>query len=607
MQDRSSKHEALMLNVNCACGTQLSLPDEWAGRKGKCPACGEVLAIPAPSPPAESLPAATARPIPPPGAGSTVTEKMAPAAPTRNEPAVRPESSASTRPPAPGAKPSSAATRAAQKATPADARQAAIQTAVVQKPEKQSSAAPAASAAIPSPARRAASEPVERHGWIASLLARPKSARQIGAGVAVLVAVGAAIAVSGFLSGDREPEGSVASAPDSSSDTRDQSRAPTENSAPAPTAVRSSRPPVVESANPPLSPIPAPAPAPAVNSPNSSDPGELTRPVPVRPPRSSGGLTAASREYDDPHCQQIQMQHAVRIPPSAKVLEVDGLRLPIANVEELAASPAPYLFLPRGEHAVRFRLNESPLPVTIRGDLAGVYQEMRQFFAVEGKVREYELASRGAKAMDVHAAPFLLNFMGASHQAGGRWEAAERKFRRALRVNPLFSPAHLNLAWCLHRRGARQEAAAEVELADATNVGNSFGLAGAISELRRQYGLTPARGDGESLTVASYLGTQSLSEEDRRLTALMQGIAKYAVSDSERGKILNNLAVHFADTGQTDLALDHFRASLGVLRLAGPERFALAGQVLSHMSAACRKAGYEEADEYDTMKNLVRP
>lgn len=51
--------------VACRCGKKLSVRDELAGRKGKCPACGTVLDIPAapkaaPSAPVPSVPAAAA-------------------------------------------------------------------------------------------------------------------------------------------------------------------------------------------------------------------------------------------------------------------------------------------------------------------------------------------------------------------------------------------------------------------------------------------------------------------------------------------------------------------------------------------------------------------
>jgi tetratricopeptide (TPR) repeat protein len=288
-------------------------------------------------------------------------------------------------------------------------------------------------------------------------------------------------------------------------------------------------------------------------------------------------------------------------------VEVDGERLPIANVAQLQASPSPVLFLSRGVHAVRFRPGERPVEVVITEHLSDTYRDMQQFFDVHGEIRTEELTSRGARAMDVHYAPFLLNFLGASYAARDEWDAAERKFRRALHVNPMFSPAHLNLAHCLMRREQLEDAIREVQLAEAFNVGNVFGIASGISSFRRQINLSLDRPDVIEFTTALYVSTEPTSVEDERIVALMQGISKYAVRAEERGKILNNLAVHFADTGRPELALEYFRGALDVVKTAGPERFTLARQVLSHMESTCQEAGFTEAEEYGAMQALVRP
>jgi tetratricopeptide (TPR) repeat protein len=390
-----------------------------------------------------------------------------------------------------------------------------------------------------------------------------------------------------------------------------------EEPAPAVAATTSQKPPKQPIETPVETPKP-PKPAqtqrkpPAVTTnakpPEEEQPGEITKAAPpprVPPPsRQPGGLTGVSRQYDDLDCMRIQAQHSIRVPAAANMLEVDGQRLPIANLPLAAESRAPFLFLPRGTHAVRFRRGENPVQVTINSDLSQVYHDMRAFFDAGGNVRQLELLSRGAKAMDVHSAPFLLNLMGASHLNKDQTEAAERKFRRSLRVNPFFAPAHLNLAALHLKRGSSEEARAELDLADATNVGNCFGLSPGIADLRRKLAHTASAAE---VPLANYQSQESLAEEDKRITALMQGLSKYAVEDAERGKILNNLAVHFAESGRYDLALDHYRSALGVLKLAGPERFNLAKQVLANMGDACRKAKYDEADEYDRMRTLVSP
>jgi tetratricopeptide (TPR) repeat protein len=289
------------------------------------------------------------------------------------------------------------------------------------------------------------------------------------------------------------------------------------------------------------------------------------------------------------------------------VIEIDGLPLPIVDPAALGEAPAPILLLPRGTHAVLFRAHESAIPVTIQSDFVSEYRAMRDFFGVGGSVRSEELMSRSARTMDVHGAPFLLNFMGASHAAADRWAVAERKFRRALAVNPTFSPAHLNLAECLFRRNELEEAAREAQLAAIFNVQNLYGLAVGITEMRRKLGLPIAEAGSVDARQLRYVSSEPLSEEDGRMTALLEGISKYAVEEAERGKILNNLAVHLADRGRPELALHHFREALAVFKLAGPGRFELARRVFSNMSHVCRKAGFQEADEYDQMQHLVSP
>jgi tetratricopeptide (TPR) repeat protein len=318
-------------------------------------------------------------------------------------------------------------------------------------------------------------------------------------------------------------------------------------------------------------------------------------------------LVGISRQYDDLDCQRIQGRHGVRIPGAATIIEVNGLRLPIANPSGLAAAPAPILLLPRGTHAVRFRPSELPLEIAIDDDFVAQYGTMRTFFSVGGSIRGDELTSRGARAMDVHGAPFLLNFMGAADATQGRWAVAERKFRRALVVNPTFGPAHLNLAECLFRRNEMAEAARECALAEAFNVHDVFGLAAAITRFRRKLGEPIGRPTTADVRVESYVSTEPISEDDHRLTALLEGVSKYAIRDEERGKILNNLAVHFADTDRPQLALHHFRGALAVVKVAGPERFELAAQIFSNMSRVCRRAGFEEAAEYERMRHLVSP
>jgi tetratricopeptide (TPR) repeat protein len=351
-------------------------------------------------------------------------------------------------------------------------------------------------------------------------------------------------------------------------------------------------------------PLPA---EPVVSNVPPRKPAEVSKTVQPRKSASGGGLSGVSKQYDDQHCQKLQLQFSWRVPAAAEFVEVNGERLPIVGFDNLRKVRAPYLFLPRGEHAIRLRTGEQPIRVTIADHLAPADSAMRSFFDVDGNVHRQDLLARSARAMDVHGAPFLLNMTGAASIADGEWASAERKFRRSLVVNPFFAPAHLNLAVCLFKRNEVEAGIRELRLAEALNVGNVFGFAAAITRLRRQYIPPDAALEAIPLDVAQYVSSELLTVEDERLTALMTAMAKYAVREEDRGKILNNLAVHFSETGKAETALEHFRSALAALKLAGPDRFALAEKVLSHMESACRRSNFPEAEEYAFMRKSVLP
>jgi tetratricopeptide (TPR) repeat protein len=321
---------------------------------------------------------------------------------------------------------------------------------------------------------------------------------------------------------------------------------------------------------------------------------------------SPGGIRGVSRRYDDLDCQVIQSRYGVSVPAGATIIEADGDRLPLENVAELKQSHAPVLILPRGAHALRFRPNESIALVTISHDFQTEYADMTKFFGVGGAIRQDELLSRAARAMDAFNTPFLLNFLGVMYLRQNQTEAAERNFRRALSINPTFSPAHLNLSHGFLDRKNQPEAIRELNLADAFNVGNVYGLTHDINQMRVRLELplaTPASVDASPRNYVS--GRETLSEEDRRMSALLRGLSKYATQEEERAKILNNLAVHFADRSKPETSLSCFREALATLKRGGAERYKLAREMLSRMSRICDAAGFAEAEQYRAMATLV--
>ena len=538
-----------MLNATCKkCGSQFHVRDELAGKRVKCPVCHGTITLPeGPS--------------------------AAPPAPPDSPTPADPDPLDTLLPPA-GPPPPAAATPPAEAQPPA----------ATPLPEAPGTAG-AASADLPQ-RRRTTKLPF---GVL------------IGAGGVLVVGLLLMIAT---CSPDSDPDDTVANTEsnlpeDDDSDPFEPDAPPSVPDRPAP---RNVAPPA------PRNPLPTPD-----RTPRDPKPDRVPNTTPVTPPdprpntTPGPGLSGMARQYDDLRCQQIQLKFGVQIPASATILEVDGVRLPVNYPGELAKSPAALLLLSRGVHSVRFRTSDLPIEVTIDADLLDTYQAMRGYFNVSGQVNGEELMRRGAWAMDVHGSPFLLNFMGARHAKEKRWDVAERAFRRSLSVNPTFSPAHLNLAECLLQRKKPEQAAEEINAADLFNVGNVYGLQEAINVARKKQKMPMGKLDPVNITEFSYVTTETITQQDRQMAALMEEISKYVVKPGERGKIINNLAIHFADTDRPELALHHFRQALAVVKVAGTDRFAIARQIFVNMSGVCKEAGFAEADEYQRMQSMVSP
>ncbi len=566
-----------MIPLQCTCGVKLNLPDQLAGKQGPCPNCGAMLNIPAsasPTVPSSSPPPAAAAPEPAPSKPTIASTETSPAA----------------------AKNTTAKNTTAKNATAknATAKNATAKNATA---STQSMVAPAGLAsplAKPAPSSRGAWRlPVEEQqpneppplSQPPPLGAKPQvwsrnSMLMVAVG-SVAVVVVLVLILSLFSGGGDDTESPVVQG---GGDPREASTNPNPPAVPisankndGPQRLGASE----VSTSPPTEPPSPPPPNTSVQTPRVQINPDVKPVLPAPKRETANGprsLSGASQQFDDGRCRIIQSSHGVRIPPAATIIEVDGLLLPVTNLSELQASPAPVLLLPRRAHVVRFNRSDRLIEVKIARDFVDTYDEMRSYFGVPGKVQTQLLVMRGARAMDVHGAPFLLNFLGADYIHRNQWEAAERKYRRALRVNPTFSPAHLNLAHCLAHRKANAEAIREIQLAEAFNVGDVYGISTGIFALKVQ--LEVASVDNEDQRPVEffsdvYVSLEPLSEEDRRIVAFMQAASRYATRDEARAKILNNLAVHFAESGRPTLALEYFRGALKALKVSGPDRFAL--------------------------------
>ncbi len=309
--------------------------------------------------------------------------------------------------------------------------------------------------------------------------------------------------------------------------------------------------------------------------------------------------------FSDDRCWKVQGDQrklggcGVRIPPLAKMIEVNGMILPIGDIEQIQKSTFPYLLLPKGTHSIRFSPNEKPLVVKIDEHFRDFYDRLRRHYGLPKSVDDDRMLEACVDALDAYRQPFLLNIHGAYYELQKQRPEAIRKWKRALRLNPTFGPAHLNLAVALLSEGNISAGTRELDLAEVFNVGDVYAITEAIWNIRAQYNLHSDKENKAKFAIENYLPDGRLSTKDRRMVAMMRGLSKYPVDPGERAKILNNLAVYFTSQNKPQWACEFFREGLNELKAHRDDYRRLAVEIMRHMRDACDELEMQsEAAEY---------
>jgi len=255
--------------------------------------------------------------------------------------------------------------------------------------------------------------------------------------------------------------------------------------------------------------------------------------------------------------------------------------------------------LPKGSHWIQFRPDEKPFKVTIPKHFRVFYDRLRSHYGLPKSVDEDRILEACGDALDAYRQPFLLNIHGTYYAKQKKRREAMRKWKRSLRLNPTFSPAHLNLALALFAEGDTLAGERELNLAELFNVGDVYAIAETIWNIRTQYNLHRNNEKTIDFAMENYLADGTLTIKDRRMVGMMKGISKYAVDPGERAKILNNLAVYMATTNKPEWACDFFREGLNELKANPDDYRQLAIEIIRHMREICKESEMgSEAREY---------
>ena len=352
--------------------------------------------------------------------------------------------------------------------------------------------------------------------------------------------------------------------------------------------------------------------------------------APAAPETLVRGLPAVSV------CSESEMKKAAEgaampLPRDLTTIIVDGRKLRIKNPAELVRPEFehPALFLPQGTHFVRFHEEGNPetqpekatgpsAPISKEAFFSGRYAAIRGLFSGEdGKVSISKLAPNLWEAKENFQSPLTPHLLGNYHFSQAKFEAAERKYWQAIRVDPCFALSHLNLA-CLYAKHSRDlrpragvdfkaRAADELHWAEEFNVGDAFGVAQAIAALRQEMNIPPMP-DVPEFRLQDYQSAEAMDAADRRAVGVLNAAMKYLSNDIERAKLVNNKAVYFRYKQKNDLALGAYKEAWRVLgdAVKDPAAREVALRILDNAAALCKTQWHGGNEEFEIYKEYMQ-
>ncbi len=347
-------------------------------------------------------------------------------------------------------------------------------------------------------------------------------------------------------------------------------------------------------------------------APQTPPPAETATP----PPPASGETSEAA-------LAKTVAAFTTPLPRNLTTLVVDGRRLRVKNPSELARPEfeRPALFMPRGTHLVKFHEDgvlapsekaAAPLQVVKDAFFSAQYAAVRQRFLDGGAVSIAKLAPNLWEAKENFQSPLTPHLLGNYYFSQKKFKVAERKYWQAIRINPCFVLAHLNLA-CIYAKHSEEliprsrtnfnaRAAEELHWAEEFNVGDAFGVSEAIAALREELKIAPLMDDPE-FRLENYQSVQEMDATDRRAVGFLAAAMKYMPNDIERAKLVNNKAVYFKLKRKNDLALEAYVEALRVLgdTVKDTASRQVVTQILTNAGTLCKtqwQGGDEEFDIY---------
>jgi len=336
-------------------------------------------------------------------------------------------------------------------------------------------------------------------------------------------------------------------------------------------------------------------------------------------------------------CTEGAMSEAVEgftvaLPDNLTMIVVDGRKLLIKNPTDLVRQKfrQPRLFLPKGQHFLRFREDPDLGALPEKNPVARDTPYVKDGFfsawyaGVRGRLAGPDaLGKLGPNLWEARwrfKSPLTPHLMGNYYFSQKEFKVAERKYWQAIRENPCFALAHLNLA-CIYARHAAElgrpgedfktRAAEELHWAEEFNVGDVFGVHQAIAGLRDELKIGPPA-EAPELRLKDYQPAETMDPKDVRAGGIFDAAMKYLRNDVERARLMNNKAVYFKSKSKNkyphDLAIDAYNEALRVLGDEAVKEAAaheVANQICENAARLCKSQWQGGNEEYDVYKEFM--
>lgn len=263
------------------------------------------------------------------------------------------------------------------------------------------------------------------------------------------------------------------------------------------------------------------------------------------------------------------------------------------------------LVLPPGEHVWQTSAKATPERRTVSQSFSQFYQQQKGAYVSGGRLNFDKLATATRPTAGAFQDPLLPHFWGNYFWQEQQPEAAIRFWKQAIRAEPTFAPAHLNLAFALKSKN-KTAALRELALSVHCNPLDAYGIAAHAQQLREELAageLVP------TWSAAEYVPTtKKLSGEPQQVVQVLRNISQYSTAWQDRARALNNAGAYLNSRSMPEFAVEPLQEALAILVVerALDREPVLVSTLFENLQRAAKDSGLAEHTLYGWLKDSYR-